>query len=902
MGTQPGASLDAWLRDGGVVVTSSDRTARALQADYHRRRKAEGLLAWPAPKIIDWKSFARNAWEERNADGRLLLNSIQELAIWSGIVHNEQHLPTALPSSVRRLAMMAMEAHDLICSYAPHLLRHQARVGWDLDAGEFSRWLAQFSTRCEDSLLSSSRMPLELISLLRSQSDSRVPLRVAGFDHILPVQRELFDTWGAWQAHQIDTPAAQVMFHSVNDRQAELEACAFWCHRQISKDPKARILVITQHQAELRGEIERAFLRFRSPGEEPLFEFSLGVPLSGTPYGRSALLLLQWLRGNLSETELDWLFSCDLCASPDESAALQLSMRTLRRVDRQRPHWLLPDFLNQPEISSLLPSDWARRMITAQRSLKESPQKLNPIEWADKIPHLLGTLGWRGMTPQSSGDFQAQRRWTQALDAAGSLGFDGQRLSWNEFLAELHYAVSEILFAPQSIEAPIQITGSAESAGLSADAFWFLGADEESWPAVGSAHPFLPVHLQREFAMPHASHQQDWNFSETITNRLLASASVVHFSFALQSGDVESRPSRLISRLTSPQTLPADLLPPQHGEPAAISIEDFSRIPYPAEHLQGGSAVLSYQSQCPFKAFATAQLGAQRWEPAEAGLSAKQRGQLLHDVLRSIWSGPRSGIKTHRDLVTIDNADLTAFARKHVRAAMQSAVPAQIREHMPTLYLELEETRLIRLITEWLLFEKTRLPFSVEAVEAKTLVTITGLTMNLRLDRVDRLHDGSQLVIDYKTGTVDPKSWDLPRPEDVQLPIYKLFGLAPLQPSLFETFGGPANGGLVFARVRTGNVCFAGRVADARETLIPELNSNSALVKRNLTAAEELAWKNYIEGLVQDFIRGRADLNPRDYPATCERCGLQSVCRIQDPANRSRFEQQELEPNDAIED
>jgi len=42
-------------------------------------------------------------------------------------------------------------------------------------------------------------------------------------------------------------------------------------------------------------------------------------------------------------------------------------------------------------------------------------------------------------------------------------------------------------------------------------------------------------------------------------------------------------------------------------------------------------------------------------------------------------------------------------------------------------------------------------------------------------------------------------------------------------------------------------------------------------------------------------VRGRAEVDPRDYPKTCERCGLQAVCRIQEPENRERFEQQDDE-------
>ena len=53
-------------------------------------------------------------------------------------------------------------------------------------------------------------------------------------------------------------------------------------------------------------------------------------------------------------------------------------------------------------------------------------------------------------------------------------------------------------------------------------------------------------------------------------------------------------------------------------------------------------------------------------------------------------------------------------------------------------------------------YEATRVPFTVLETEEKTSVSIAGLTLNLRLDRIDRLNDGSLLVIDYKTGDVSP--------------------------------------------------------------------------------------------------------------------------------------------------
>src|SRR5215831_669694 len=256
MGTQPRANrddagLDAWLRDGGIVVASSDRAARAIQASFHRHRHAEGLSAWPTPQVIDWKNFARAAWEERNSEGLLLLNPAQERAIWSAIIHSDQDLATALPPSVRRLASMAMDAHDLLCSYAPRLLRDEARSGWEQDAGEFSKWLSVFNRQYRDNnFISLSRIPLNLSSILREENRARPPLRLAGFDRILPVQRELFDAWGSWQPFEPAPCTAQTHFHSVRDTQTEFEACAHWCHRQLATNPDVRLLVITQDQAQ----------------------------------------------------------------------------------------------------------------------------------------------------------------------------------------------------------------------------------------------------------------------------------------------------------------------------------------------------------------------------------------------------------------------------------------------------------------------------------------------------------------------------------------------------------------------------------------------------------------------------------------------------------------------------
>jgi probable DNA repair protein len=624
--------------------------------------------------------------------------------------------------------------------------------------------------------------------------------------------------------------------------------------------------------------MERALLQTLKelcPMPETLFEFSLGIPLAQMGLVKGSSLALRWLAGQpLSEAELDGLLaSGQIAASPAENGALQAQMRLLRRRGLQQPQWTLRAFAGQFTAASTLVSDWLQRMGAVQQQMEAVARRpRNPLEWAETLPEWLEAAGWPGFLPLESGDFQALRSWRQAVESAGSLGFDGRRIECREFLAVLARSLEETLFAPESHDSPILIAGPAESAGLTADGLWFLGADEDHWPVAGPLQPLLPVEVQRDAEMPHATAQLDGALAQTVTARLLSSVREVHFSFARQRESAETRASRLIVQLAgAPQPLPPELTPPPLAVAQTVPFVDLSRVPFPLETAPGGASVLTAQSQCPFRAFATARLGAQGWEPAQAGLTPWQRGQLLHMVLHSIWGGPPEGIRSHRDLEQIMNRE--EFAQRHVERVLATEIRPELRARMPRRYLELEELRLTRLIGGWLDLEATRAAFEVLGTEVDRTVTLAGLTLKLRLDRVDRLRDDSLLVIDYKTGNVSPRSWDLPRPEDVQLPLYAGFALNKDREIL---------GGLVFAKVRPGENAFAGRVADAKGTLLPNLSGSSALVKNGLTAEQLIDWQDCIEQLAKDFVAGKAEVDPRQAPKTCQCCGLESLCRIRE--------------------
>ena len=87
----------------------------------------------------------------------------------------------------------------------------------------------------------------------------------------------------------------------------------------------------------------------------------------------------------------------------------------------------------------------------------------------------------------------------------------------------------------------------------------------------------------------------------------------------------------------------------------------------------------------------------------------------------------------------------------------------------------------------------------------------------------------------------------------------------------------------MFAKVRAGDLEFAGRVFDPEATLSAGLKRTSSLVKNKLSLEQLLGWRDCIEQLAKDFVAGDAEVDPRDpRDKTCERCGLQTLCRIQE--------------------
>jgi hypothetical protein len=271
----------------------------------------------------------------------------------------------------------------------------------------------------------------------------------------------------------------------------------------------------------------------------------------------------------------------------------------------------------------------------------------------------------------------------------------------------------------------------------------------------------------------------------------------------------------------------------------------------------GGAALLNEQSACPFKAFAHFQLGLRPMVQQDAWLNQKLKGIAIHRILEKIWQE----LKSQSALLSLSDPDLKALVHKVIFDVITNLSRGQ-QFFLPDTLAQLEIQRLQKLILLWLSLEKQRPDFTVIALEQKSFAYLGSLVVKLRIDRVDALASGQQIVIDYKTGVVNVKDWFSTPMKDMQLPLYLLSSQAQ---------------GALLAQVNV-DPKFSGVVQEDIERF-GEVKYTQAINSKNLADTEE-AWKKIMMALADDIAAGRAHVSPQ--PGACDYCDLQAVCRIKE--------------------
>jgi probable DNA repair protein len=876
---------------GITVVTVNARLARTVIGEVDRAQVAAGRASWEAPDALPWGAFLARCHEEALYDpagtsGPGLLKPAQAQLLWEEAVHAgpwRERVPAA-----GAMAALAARAWDLA-----HAWRLEGAVegeGGSDDARAFASWCAHYRRRTRrDNLVDAARLPALLAERYANGSARPPEILVAyGFELLTPQQEDFLAACerAGTRVERCGAPrvAAQVRRAVFDSPRQELEHAARWARQRLeahAAGPAPRIAVVVPRLDERRAEVARVFARTLAPagGAEPLFNLSLGASLASFPLVDAALAVIELAAAPLAYERVSALLRSPFIAGGESEMAgrarLDAALRTLApaTLSANRLRTLLPEAVARrgaaacPKLDALL-----GRLIAASADDGRAPAH----DWARRYTVLLEAVGFPGDRTLDSTEFQTLAKWREALGEFATLGSVAPAWTAGEARTRLARLCADVVFQPASGDAPVQVLGILESAGLAFDHLWVSGLTEEEWPLPARPHPLIAPELQRRAGIPEASAERSLALDISLTDSWRGAAPEVMLSSARADGDRELLPSPLVAEIA--ETPRASLAIADYPSLAQAQLAAADRAgargtradtPAPAlaaATAPGGTAVLADQAACPFRAYAHYRLEAHALESPDAGLTAAERGTLLHALMAHLWGA----LRDQATLIATDPAHLAALvdeAAAHAVARLRADRPGRLEGR----FAALERERLARIAKEWLEIERARAPFEVAQRESRVALAAGSLHLTGRIDRVDRLQDGGVAVIDYKSGRVNPGVWLGPRPDDAQLPLYAL--------ATGETEDVRA---VAFARLKVGELGFTGLVRDDGLLAGARTVTEHRTASRHAASWDELVaqWRREIDALGDEFVRGEARVDPKRGLATCRNCDLQALCRV----------------------
>lgn len=891
-----------------LLLTANNRLARAYTAQYNQHQISSGRTAWRSARILPLSAWLQQCWLDISdswPDTNIprLLNSVQESLLWERIVR--ANLPADNSTNPATLARLAQQAWQLQQAWR---IKSAPGEPATLDVQRYAEWALLYATRCrQENWTDSARLPDIAAGRIRAGA-IEVPrqLILAGFETITPQTQELLAALTSFGCAieyialpLIPTSASRTEFSTALE---EIRAAANWSRERLEKKPAARIAIVVPDLASKRAQIQRVFDEVLAPENlfpayaanrqnrlRRPFNISQGIPLLQYPLiGAifnllsmkqpaletsvwSAIIRSPFLRGAESEFDSRSLCDFELCRTREFSATI----KSVQKIagNQSRLHYA-------PALAEILHA--------LQKSFNELPKFCSAREWVRLFSELLQLAGWPGERNLSSEEFQLVESWRELLDQFISTDPVAAKLDYQQAMSLLRRLAAEQQFQPESFNEPVQVLGIYEALGQHFDHLWLLGLDEQAWPLRPRPSPFLPLAAQIAAGVPQASVEGAAHFARQGTQHLLAAAGEIVVSHTNRENDQMLRPSALIEHVGPvaageivPDAPPTLYRAIRRSAQRETLENDYTAAEIAANVFRGGTALFKYQAACPFRAFAQVRLNAQAWPTPRIGLDPAERGQILHKAMELFWLK----LETHARLLEMDDVRLSA----QVSDAVSHALADWQAKHqdLPRRFGTLEKRRFNVLIQDWLVLERQRLPFSVQNVEHELQLSLAGLSIKLRQDRVDSLPDGSVAIIDYKTGEPHSLPWedDSGRPEEPQLPLYALASVKPVS-------------ALLFGKIKTGESAIIG-IAD---TAVCADADSEGFAITDATGAPTLdqrieTWRGELTQLAQSFRAGDARVDPK-IPATCRYCHLSSLCRKNEILDAGFLAETDDEAND----
>ncbi len=852
------------LAASGEIVTATPRQARGLQAALGRAEARRGRSVWASPRVTPYHAWL--AARVRPLDDRPeLLDAVVERRLWLQVVADSA--PGARLLNPHAAAAEAARAWALAHDWRLPLASAGATGP---DEAAFAEWALEFERRTAAlGVIDGARLPALYAG--RIPGGDRTPVGFHGFSERSPARVALAAALAAAGRDPAElalaAPPAQPNALAAATPEAEIDLIVEWAHERLGADPAARLVVLMPDLGPRAAALARRLDDALAPGllapgapDGRPYAFGTAPPLGEQAVVQAALDVLA-----LGAATMDLYEFGRLLRGPylPGDAAAGLRRATLdERLRALGARLLVPaDLPRQLRDPGTPDTEFAARIEAVRRELDPGRAR-GPAEWAETFQRALRVAGWPKGRALGEREYEAARALSDAVAALAGLARLLPVLSFAAARAELLSIVGSTALGAGRAEAPLLVLEGLDDPALPCDGLWVAGLTADRFPGTARTTPLLSLGTQRARGIAAASAEGMLAAGRAALAGWLRCAPEVVLSAPIRDGEARLVRSALVPAAGAPVAARAAFARARQLREAGLAapyLEHRGLPPLEGPALAGGVKVLELQSACPFRAAAVLRLGARAPETPRAGLSPRVRGELAHEALAAFW----------RDVG--DSATLAGLDPTERRARVGAAVDLALRR----LRTRPPAARLLGLEREWLVealdrlatLELAREPFEVLERETWGELTVGGHVLRIRVDRVDRLADGTVVLLDYKTGRTAPRRWIGPRPDAMQLAAYALSRSEPTS-AVANVLLPPAHTGFAGIAAREGVLPRVRALATATSPALRELD----------WAGLVLRWRELAAGLAADHAAGVATVDPA--PNACDFCGLEVLCRI----------------------
>jgi probable DNA repair protein len=716
---------------------------------------------WPSRNLTSFSRWLSLNWEAARNSGspehdRCLLTGNQADRLWQKVIAESAEGQGLL--SVNGMARLARDARGRLFDFGldPSDLRGSA---WSGDSAAFLRWNRAFERELrEQGWIDAESLLYHVNRFALPESGERVVLLDPG-----PASPERLRLQTGWEDRGVPVETVYAEAHRAvptalltADARSELIHAAEWASRRLVTEPGQRVAIVVPGLEARRDEVEDLFSavagssdfgidaqsRLKDVGVCGAAAAALAMIGSGSDFGSVS----RWLRSPFfGEADAD---------GSVERLALERWLRSDPRsgkfVDGYLHHGLRDEFRRRAP-------GFARRLELA---LAELPRRATPTGWAQSLQRYLQVLGWKGF----DGDLPDSIRnaWDAAWSAFAELTAITGELDQSAAIREFDRVLGrQSLYRPLA-RSGIHVLAGLKDVGPGYAGAWIAGFSDLNWPESLSRNPLIPWSIRLQCGMPDAAPDHGLEIARDEFWRLCRRVPEIVFSCPERIDDQPQVPSPFLQGWQRNPAeanglhLPTGFARLRMGSRPWDSIADRAP-PFVGNLIPGGPRTLDLQSRNPAIAFCVARLGAEALEVPVRGIDARLRGILLHRVFELIC---------RPEPETSERSDLSRV----VASAVAELVPAGDAAWQTQ--VEAETQRVCELIERFRDLEDQRTPFTIHGTEQRLAIAVGGYQLNCRIDRIDELESGGQLLIDYKTGRLAVNGWYRDRLRDCQLPLY----------------------------------------------------------------------------------------------------------------------------------